>query len=93
MQEGEGFPRPLTSRESAWLDFILPADRPGYREFRSYIEGASTLEEAVQRLKYDTHAFARRQPNWFRRLPNVTKLAADAPDLAAKAVEWWNDTA
>ncbi len=57
----------------------------GYREFRPYFEGRATLEEAVARLKYDTHAFARRQPAWFRRLPNVVTLPADAPDLLRRA--------
>jgi tRNA dimethylallyltransferase len=46
----------------------------GYIQFRPYFAGTATLEECVQRLKYDTHAFARRQDNWFRRLPNLTKI-------------------
>jgi tRNA dimethylallyltransferase len=79
--------RGLLARGYGWE---LPAmSGLGYREFRPYIEGASTLEEAVQRLKYDTHAFARRQPNWFRRLPAVTQLPADVPDLVARAFAWW----
>lgn len=57
----------------------------GYREFRPYFEGRATLAEAVARLKYDTHAFARRQPAWFRRLPSVVTLPADAPDLLQRA--------
>lgn len=57
----------------------------GYREFRPYLAGESTLAEAVQRLKYDTHAFARRQGAWFRRLPNLVQLPADAPDLLDRA--------
>ncbi len=62
----------------------------GYREFRPYFEGRATLEEVVTRLKYDTHAFARRQPAWFRRLPNIVPLPADAPDLLqrAEAIAW-----
>ncbi len=48
----------------------------GYIQFRPYFAGTATLEECVQRLKYDTHAFARRQDNWFRRLPNLTKIHA-----------------
>ena len=41
----------------------------GYIQFRPYLEGHSSLPECVQRLKYDAHAFARRQDSWFRRLP------------------------
>lgn len=40
----------------------------GYAQFRSYLEGRQSLEEAVARLKFDTHAFIRRQYTWFRRL-------------------------
>lgn len=58
----------------------------GYREFRPYFDGTASLDDVVLRLKYDTHAFARRQPAWFRRLPGVTRLAADAPDLIDRAL-------
>ncbi len=44
----------------------------GYLQFRPYFEGLATLDACVQRLKYDTHAFARRQMSWFRRLPNLS---------------------
>src|SRR5437868_1677771 len=64
--------RGLLERGYGW---DLPAmSGLGYREFRPYFEGSATLEEAVLRLKYDTHAFARRQPAWFRRLPAVGQL-------------------
>ncbi len=55
----------------------------GYREFRPYFEGTSTLDQAVQRLKFDTHAFARRQAGWFRRLPVLTRLASNQGDMLA----------
>jgi tRNA dimethylallyltransferase len=63
----------------------------GYREFQPYFAGAATLEQAIERLKFDTHAFARRQPNWFRRLPAVTQMAADVPGLLDTALAWWAD--
>jgi tRNA dimethylallyltransferase len=40
----------------------------GYRQIGAYLMGRATLAEAVQRIKWDTHAFARHQGNWFRRL-------------------------
>ena len=61
----------------------------GYREFRPYFEGEATLDDVITRLKYDTHAFARRQAGWFRRLPALTQLAASLPDLSERAREWW----
>ena len=38
----------------------------GYKQIALYLGGALTLEEAVQRTKYETHRFARRQYAWFR---------------------------
>jgi tRNA dimethylallyltransferase len=38
----------------------------GYKQIGQYINGELGLEEAVQRLKYDTHRFARHQYAWFR---------------------------
>jgi len=83
--------RGLLARGYSW---DLPAmSSLGYREFRPYFEGDATLEDAIQRLKYDTHAFARRQPNWFRRLPALEQLPADAPDLLARTFAWWRSQA
>lgn len=38
----------------------------GYKEILAYLEGESTLEEAVEILKRDTRRFAKRQLTWFR---------------------------
>jgi len=43
----------------------------GYSEFKPYFEGESTLEECIERVKFDTHAYARRQLTWFRRNKNI----------------------
>lgn len=78
--------RRLIERGYGWN---LPAmSSLGYREFQPYFAGAAPLEDAIQRLKFNTHAFARRQPNWFRRLPNVTQLSAAGRDLFDQALAW-----
>ncbi|HEU5097894.1 MAG TPA: tRNA (adenosine(37)-N6)-dimethylallyltransferase MiaA [Roseiflexaceae bacterium] len=80
--------RGLLERGYGWE---LPAmSGLGYREFEPYFAGQATMEAVVTRLKFDTHAFARRQPNWFRRLPALTQLAADAQGLRERALEWWS---
>jgi tRNA dimethylallyltransferase len=43
----------------------------GYRELQPYLAGECSLAEAVQRIKFDTHAFARRQSTWFRRFTTI----------------------
>lgn len=39
----------------------------GYKEILSYLDGESTLEEAIYILKRDTRHFAKRQITWFKR--------------------------
>ncbi len=49
----------------------------GYIQFRPFFEHEASLESCIERLKFDTHAFARRQDAWFRRLPHLTRINAD----------------
>jgi len=43
----------------------------GYREFRDFLSGKNTLEEAALRLKQSTKRFAKRQRTWFKRSPDI----------------------
>ncbi|MFQ5398639.1 MAG: tRNA (adenosine(37)-N6)-dimethylallyltransferase MiaA [Anaerolineae bacterium] len=38
----------------------------GYRQLWAYLEGELELVEAVERIKFETHRFARQQATWFR---------------------------
>lgn len=38
----------------------------GYRQLYAYFDGQMSLEEAVDRIKFETHRFARQQATWFR---------------------------
>ena len=38
----------------------------GYGELTRHLDGEMALDEAVQRIKYRTHRYARQQYNWFR---------------------------
>lgn len=38
----------------------------GYRQLWAYLDGEMGLEEAIERIKFETHRFARHQANWFR---------------------------
>lgn len=46
----------------------------GYIQLRPYLEGEASLAACVERLKFDTHNFIRRQGAWFRRLPQVEPI-------------------
>lgn len=39
----------------------------GYKEMFDYFEGKTTLSEAVARIQFNTHKYARKQLTWFRR--------------------------
>lgn len=53
---------------AAGYDWALPAmSGIGYREFVPWFAGDQSLDEVRQRIKFNTHAFARRQATWFRR--------------------------
>ena len=41
----------------------------GYQEILTYLDGESTLEEALDKLKQHTRNYAKRQLTWFRRNP------------------------
>ena len=67
----------LVARGYGWE---LPAmSSLGYIQLRPYLEGAASLEACVERLKFDTHSFIRRQGAWFRRLPGLEVWAPDQP--------------
>lgn len=44
----------------------------GYKEIIAFIEGETSLEESIYRLKRDTRHFAKRQLTWFKREKEVT---------------------
>lgn len=46
----------------------------GYKEFFDYLEGKSTLEEAVELVKRNTRRYAKRQITWFKKEEGLTWL-------------------
>lgn len=49
----------------------------GYKEILAYLEGETSLDEAVYRIKRDTRHFAKRQLTWFRREKDVIWIDKD----------------
>ena len=63
-----------------------PLAGPGYRELGEYLKGRLTLEEAVQRTKFQTHRMVRRQYNWFKLDdPRIKWLDAGVSDVNTQA--------
>lgn len=65
----------------------------GYRQLMTHLSGEASLDEAVERIKFETHRFARQQATWFRRDdPRITWFDLDEDDDPARvaaAVEEW----
>jgi tRNA dimethylallyltransferase len=56
----------------AGYDASLPAmSSLGYREMIAHLHGGMTLEEAMQKIKTETHRYARHQYTWFRRMRRI----------------------
>lgn len=68
--------RGLVEEVRALLAAGVPPDAPaltalGYRQIVAHLRGECSLEEAIARIKSDTHRYARHQMTWLRRLPDV----------------------
>ena len=64
----------------------------GYKEIIAYLEGETSLEEAVETIKKNTRHYAKRQLTWFRRYDkiNVVNLSEYLNDQEGKKgfIEW-----
>jgi tRNA dimethylallyltransferase len=59
----------------------------GYRQLFAYLDGALTLDEARERIKFETHHFARRQLSWFRRFNEVTWIEIGETETVASIAD------
>lgn len=68
----------------------------GYKELFPYLDGACTLEEAVEIIKRDTRHFAKRQLTWFHREPDVVwidqqEFGYDREKILNRMLEVWEE--
>lgn len=76
--------RRLRSRND--LDAGMPSMRAvGYRQLWEYLEGGTSLEEAVRRGIVATRRYAKRQLTWLRAEKDVAWFASGAPELNERA--------
>ncbi|MGD2050707.1 MAG: tRNA (adenosine(37)-N6)-dimethylallyltransferase MiaA [Chloroflexota bacterium] len=62
-----GFLQEVIQLRKSGSDRSLPSmSGLGYRQIGAYLEGECTLEEAIERIKFETHRFVRQQYTWFR---------------------------
>ncbi len=62
----------------------------GYKELLPFINGEAGLDDCLQKLKFATHRYAKRQLTWFRRDPRIHFLFIDeysSPSLLFEAAK------
>ena len=63
----------------------------GYRQITGYLGGSTSLKEAVQAIKFETHRFARNQYAWFRL--NDTRISwFDTADAVNEKIDYTIDS-
>ncbi len=88
-----GFVDEVRRLKKQGFDPSLPAfSSLGYREIWGYLDGNCLLEVAVERVKFETHRFARQQYTWFRLDdPRIHWFDVDTPDVQVAITEFVAD--
>lgn len=79
----------------ALLDAGVSPDAPafssiGYRQAMPYIRGEASLEDVMERIRFDTHRLVRHQETWWRKNPRLIRIdmtRTGAFDHAMRLVE------
>ncbi|MFZ3047358.1 MAG: tRNA (adenosine(37)-N6)-dimethylallyltransferase MiaA, partial [Desulfatirhabdiaceae bacterium] len=59
----------------------------GYRHIANYVEGRTSLTDAVLSMKQDTRRYAKRQMTWFRSEKDILWIDAENMDVVKKTTE------
>lgn len=73
-------PRPLSREARQAL---------GYRELLDWLDRGGDWSETVELIRTHTRQFAKRQLTWFRHLPSLVRVPADAPDAIERVLKGW----
>lgn len=82
----------IALREAGYGQGAPPMSGLGYRQLLAYLAGEMSLEAAVERVKFETHRFARQQATWFRQDdPRIQWFDADDAGRVITTVQEWLD--
>lgn len=76
----EGWVKEVRQLRSKYPETLPAVTSLGYRQIGMYLDGKVGLEEAVRRVKFDTHGYIRRQMTWFRRDRRIEWFDTTIPD-------------
>jgi tRNA dimethylallyltransferase len=71
--------RGLIQEVESLLALGVPADAPamssiGYRQLLPFLDGRITLDDAIERIRFDTHRYVRHQETWLRKNPRLHRV-------------------
>lgn len=74
------------------LERGVPPEAPafssiGYRQLLPYLQGDCTLEDAVERIRIDSHRLVRHQQTWFRKNPRLVRIDTTPPGWEEATIE------
>ncbi|MFN2123460.1 MAG: tRNA (adenosine(37)-N6)-dimethylallyltransferase MiaA [Candidatus Promineifilaceae bacterium] len=83
-------------RDQGYRAYLPSMSGLGYRQILTYLRGEMSLSEAVDRIKFETHRFARQQDTWFRKDdPRITWFDLQEPypqkNIFAQVESWLSD--
>jgi tRNA dimethylallyltransferase len=61
----------------------------GYPELARVVRGEWTMDEAVERIRFNTQAFVRRQETWLRSEPRVQGIDVERADAVDAVIAAW----
>jgi tRNA dimethylallyltransferase len=82
--------RGLVSEVRSLLERGVPESAPamsslGYRQLLPHVQGESSLEQAIERIRHDTHRYVRHQETWLRRNARLIWLDVTSPEWISAA--------
>jgi tRNA dimethylallyltransferase len=82
--------RGLVAEVRSLLERGVPQSAPamsslGYRQLLPYIRGESSLEQAVERIRHETHRYVRHQETWLRRNTRLIWFDVTSPEWMTTA--------
>lgn len=82
----------LLEQGVSWQDPGM--DTLAYKEFRPLFENKTTLEETVERWRFDEHRYARRQLTWFKKEKRINWFDITNPNwqeaMVKKVKRWYS---
>ncbi|MCA9863303.1 MAG: tRNA (adenosine(37)-N6)-dimethylallyltransferase MiaA [Thermomicrobiales bacterium] len=58
----------------------------GYRQLLPYLEGSISLEDALERIRFDTHRYVRHQETWLRKNPRLVRFDVSAEGWQSQVI-------